>query len=110
MIRGLVGFVNRDAQSLVGDLRTLDFLPSDVDHAAAGAALRGVFEASSAGRAARAGEDAGGGRPTFGDACLALDSHANVGQHDERRRPVHIYAELRLRQGVATVRSGYNQR
>ena len=61
MIRGLVGFVNRDAQSLVGDLRTLDFLPSDVDHAAAGAALRGVFEASSAGKAARAGEDAGGG-------------------------------------------------
>ena len=31
MIRGLVGFVNRDANSLVGDLRTLDFLPLDVD-------------------------------------------------------------------------------
>lgn len=59
MMRGLVGFVNRDAHGLVGDLRTLDFLPRDVDHAAAGAALRGVFEAS-AGRAG-AGEDAGGG-------------------------------------------------
>ena len=59
MIRGLVGFVNRDANSLVGDLRTLDFLPLDVDHAAAGAALRGVFQASAGG--AGAGEDAGGG-------------------------------------------------
>ena len=59
MMRGLVGFVNRDAHGLVGDLRTLDFLPRDVDHNAAGAALRGVFEAS-AGRAG-AGEDAGGG-------------------------------------------------
>ena len=47
MIRGLVGFVNRDADGLVRDLTTLDFLPCDVDHAAASDALRKVFEASS---------------------------------------------------------------
>ena len=47
MIRGLVGFVNRDADGLVRDLTTLDFLPCDVDHAAASDALRTVFEASS---------------------------------------------------------------
>ena len=46
MIRGLVGFVNRDADGLVRDLTTLDFLPCDVDHAAASDALRTVFEAS----------------------------------------------------------------
>ena len=46
MIRGLVGFVNRDADGLVRDLTTLDFLPCDVDHAAASDALRKVFEAS----------------------------------------------------------------
>ena len=34
MIRGLVGFVNRDARGLVDDLKAMDFLPSGVDVAA----------------------------------------------------------------------------
>lgn len=49
-----VGFVNRDAASMVRDLQTLDFLPMQIDTAKATAALRDVFdraeEASAAGR------------------------------------------------------------
>ena len=58
MIRGLVGFVNRDADGLVRDLTTLDFLPCDVDHAAASDALRKVFEASSSASADGGNEEA----------------------------------------------------
>ena len=36
MIRGLVGFVNRDAASMVRDLQTLDFLPPQTDVQAGG--------------------------------------------------------------------------
>lgn len=53
MIRGLVGFVNRDAPSMVRDLQTLDFLPPHIDVQAATAALRDVFD--------RAEEGGGGG-------------------------------------------------
>jgi len=48
MIRGLVGFVNRDARGLVDDLKAMDFLPSGVDVAAAEEALRVVFAGESA--------------------------------------------------------------
>ena len=58
MIRGLVGFVNRDADGLVRDLTTLDFLPCDVDHAAASDALRKVFEASASSSADGGNEEA----------------------------------------------------
>ena len=58
MIRGLVGFVNRDADGLVRDLTTLDFLPCDVDHAAASDALRKVFEASASSSANGGNEEA----------------------------------------------------
>ena len=43
MIRGLVGFVNRDAASLVDDLAVLDFLPAETNRAAAAEALDAVF-------------------------------------------------------------------
>jgi len=43
MIRGLIGFVNRDAESLVSDLKTLDFLPKDADDEACVEALTKVF-------------------------------------------------------------------
>ena len=39
MLRGLVGFVNRDARSLVRDLVELEFLPRDVDQTRAAYAL-----------------------------------------------------------------------
>lgn len=48
MVRGLIGFVNRDARSLVDDLQTMDFLPPHVDKAAAEEALRSVFAGESA--------------------------------------------------------------
>jgi aarF domain-containing kinase len=48
MIRGLVGFVNRDASGVVSDLIELDFLPRDVDATAAAEALRVVFEDAAA--------------------------------------------------------------
>ena len=44
MIRGLIGFVNRDAESLVSDLKTLDFLPEDADDEACVQALTKVFD------------------------------------------------------------------
>ena len=44
MLRGLVGFVNRDARSLVRDLVELEFLPRDVDRARAAYALTEVFD------------------------------------------------------------------
>jgi predicted unusual protein kinase regulating ubiquinone biosynthesis (AarF/ABC1/UbiB family) len=44
MIRGLVGFVNKDAVSLVRDLVDLEFLPRDVDVRAATRALTKVFQ------------------------------------------------------------------
>ena len=44
MLRGLVGFVNRDARSLVRDLVELEFLPPDADLEAAAAALAEVFD------------------------------------------------------------------
>ena len=47
MVRGLVGFVNRDARGLVDDLKAMDFLPSGVDVAAAEEALRVVFAGES---------------------------------------------------------------
>ena len=43
MIRGLVGFVNRDAASLVDDLADLRFLPETTNRAAAAEALAAVF-------------------------------------------------------------------
>ena len=48
MIRGLIGFVNRDARGLVDDLKAMNFLPSSVDVAAAEEALRVVFSGESA--------------------------------------------------------------
>ncbi|EEH53227.1 uncharacterized protein MICPUCDRAFT_21638, partial [Micromonas pusilla CCMP1545] len=48
MIRGLVGFVNRDASGVVSDLIELDFLPRDVDATAGAEALRVVFEDAAA--------------------------------------------------------------
>jgi aarF domain-containing kinase len=47
MIRGLIGFVNRDARGLVDDLKVMDFLPPHVDRAAAEEALRSVFAGES---------------------------------------------------------------
>ena len=44
MLRGLVGFVNRDARSLVRDLVELEFLPRDVDQTRAAYALTEVFD------------------------------------------------------------------
>jgi len=44
MIRGLIGFVNRDAESLVSDLKTLEFLPEDADDEACVEALTKVFD------------------------------------------------------------------
>ena len=44
MLRGLVGFVNRDARSLVRDLVELEFLPPSVDVEAATSALADVFD------------------------------------------------------------------
>ena len=44
MLRGLVGFVNRDARSLVRDLVELEFLPRDVDRTRAAYALTEVFD------------------------------------------------------------------
>ena len=44
MIRGLIGFVNRDAESLVSDLKTLEFLPKDADDEACVEALTKVFD------------------------------------------------------------------
>ena len=44
MLRGLVGFVNRDARSLVRDLVELEFLPDSVDVEAATRALADVFD------------------------------------------------------------------
>ena len=44
MIRGLIGFVNRDAESLVSDLKTLEFLPKDTDDEACVEALTKVFD------------------------------------------------------------------
>lgn len=48
MVRGLIGFVNRDARGLVDDLQTMDFLPPHVDKVAAEEALRSVFAGESA--------------------------------------------------------------
>ena len=48
MVRGLIGFVNRDAAGLVGDLQIMDFLPPHVDALAAREALRTVFSGESA--------------------------------------------------------------
>lgn len=50
MIRGLVGFVNKDATSLIHDLVELEFLPKDVDRIAATDALSKVFEGVSEGQ------------------------------------------------------------
>jgi len=47
MVRGLIGFVNRDARGLVDDLKVMDFLPPNVDRAAAEEALRSVFAGES---------------------------------------------------------------
>ena len=44
MLRGLVGFVNRDARSLVRDLVELEFLPRDVDRTRAAFELMKVFD------------------------------------------------------------------
>lgn len=43
MIRALIGFVNRDAESLVNDLKTLDFLPKEADDFECVGALTKVF-------------------------------------------------------------------
>ena len=48
MVRGLIGFVNRDSAGLVGDLKVMNFLPPHVDAEAAGEALRTVFAGESA--------------------------------------------------------------
>lgn len=48
MVRGLIGFVNRDARGLVDDLTTMNFLPSHVNRAEAEEALRSVFAGESA--------------------------------------------------------------
>ncbi|OUS43689.1 ABC1 family-domain-containing protein [Ostreococcus tauri] len=47
MVRGLIGFVNRDPSGLVDDLRVMNFLPPHVDRAAAEEALRSVFAGES---------------------------------------------------------------
>ena len=48
MVRGLIGFVNRDARGLVDDLTIMNFLPSHVNRAEAEEALRSVFAGESA--------------------------------------------------------------
>lgn len=67
MIRGLVGFVNRDAVSMVRDLQTLDFLPplGEDDARAATTALRNVFDRA---------EEGGGGGGGGGASVLATGS------------------------------------
>jgi len=47
MVRGLIGFVNRDARGLVDDLTIMNFLPSHVNRAEAEEALRSVFAGES---------------------------------------------------------------
>jgi aarF domain-containing kinase len=83
MIRGLVAFVNRDAQGLVRDLVTLDFLPPNVDAAAATAALVDVFDGVSVsgadGSEAEGGPGAGRGAGARAEAGAGARAGAKPG-------------------------------
>ena len=114
MIRGLVGFVNRDAASMVRDLVALDFLPQRTDVSAATAALRDVFDRAEAN--AGGGEDGvaggGGGVLPTGSAIRGTNDFLGVVsqlsaallQHDFRLPPyfARILRALAALEGTAT--------